>query len=57
MRKYIVKATVSLTIEVKGDEDINSILDDMDYSFDSMNPDAVVQDTTIEDVTTTLVQD
>jgi hypothetical protein len=48
MKKVYVQVQVKLVLKVEEGADISDVIDEMDYNFESVNPNAVVYDSTIE---------
>lgn len=51
MKKVYVELQVKLVLKVDEDSnvDISDVINEMDYNFESVNPNAIVYDSTIED--------
>jgi len=52
MKKVYVQVQVKLILKVEDDKvdtvDINDVIDELNYNFESVNPNAIVYDSTIE---------
>ena len=49
MKKVYVQVQVKLILNVEEGVDINDVINEMDYNFESVNPNAIIYDSTIED--------